>query len=246
MGSRETCSAHSSDFPGAEDYGPNKARTVGSTKKAIVVGACNSSHDICQDYYEHGYDVTIVQRSSTCVVTSEAALKFLVGSLYSEGNGLPIEDSDLATISHIHTHERTHDITPDLFSADDLLVNAINVTWTIGGATRTGAQPPGDVPQGLGNVAHGVFEGFETLAGPNWTTIVLAVVGIVGLVIAVRGWRTCLFGHKEEGGRRSRGLLRLLLGWLRRLVGWVTGFLVTQDGADTANAGPREFRLGRN
>ncbi|KAK0713340.1 flavin-binding monooxygenase-like protein [Lasiosphaeria miniovina] len=90
---------HSSDFPGAEDHGPNEARTRSSTKKAIVVGACNSSHDICQDYYEHGYDVTMVQRSSTCVVTSEAALKFLVGPLYSEGNGLPIEDSDVAVWS---------------------------------------------------------------------------------------------------------------------------------------------------
>ncbi|KAK3369525.1 hypothetical protein B0T24DRAFT_668962 [Lasiosphaeria ovina] len=115
------------------------------------------------------------------------------------------------------------------FSADELLVDAINGVFE--GFEK--------LAQALEKLAQALDKGFETLAGLNWTTIVLAVVGIVGLVIAVRGWRTCLFGHMEEGGRRSGGLLRLLLGWLRRLVGWVTGFLATQDGADTANAGRR-------
>lgn len=31
-------------------------------KKAIGVGCCNSGHDIAQDFYENGYDTTIVQR----------------------------------------------------------------------------------------------------------------------------------------------------------------------------------------
>ncbi|KAK3372639.1 dimethylaniline monooxygenase (N-oxide forming) [Podospora didyma] len=79
---------HSSDFPGAKKTVTNKG------KKAVVVGACNSSHDICQDYFEHGYEVTMVQRSSTCVVSSDAALKYLVGVLYSE-EGPPVEDADL-------------------------------------------------------------------------------------------------------------------------------------------------------
>jgi len=79
---------HSSEFPGAREG-------VGKGKKAIVVGACNSSHDICQDYYEKGYDVTMVQRSSTCVVSSEACLKLLLGGAYEEHSG-PVEDSDIA------------------------------------------------------------------------------------------------------------------------------------------------------
>ncbi|KAK4182154.1 putative monooxygenase [Podospora australis] len=77
---------HSADFPGA--------KVEGKGKKAIVVGACNSSHDICQDYYEKGYEVVMVQRSSTCVVSNKAALKVLMAVLYEEG-GPPVEDSDI-------------------------------------------------------------------------------------------------------------------------------------------------------
>ena len=66
------------------------ARPDGRGKKAVVVGCCNSGHDseyplhstdttskyifsnlasypVAQDFYEHGYDTTIVQRSSTYV-----------------------------------------------------------------------------------------------------------------------------------------------------------------------------------
>lgn len=79
---------HSSEFPGAKEAPDN------SKKRAIVVGACNSSHDICQDYYEKGYQVTMVQRSSTCVVSAEASIKINVGTLYSESGPLP-EEADL-------------------------------------------------------------------------------------------------------------------------------------------------------
>ncbi|KAK0610101.1 flavin-binding monooxygenase-like protein [Bombardia bombarda] len=81
---------HSADFPGAKDLDPNSK----TQKKAVVVGACNSSHDICQDYYERGYAVTMVQRSSTCVVSSTAATQILLAPLYSEG-GPPVEDADI-------------------------------------------------------------------------------------------------------------------------------------------------------
>ncbi|AGO11371.1 AaceriACR122Cp [[Ashbya] aceris (nom. inval.)] len=39
-------------------------------KRALVVGGCNSAHDICQDFYEQGADVTMLQRSSTCIITA--------------------------------------------------------------------------------------------------------------------------------------------------------------------------------
>lgn len=77
---------HSSAFPGAK---PNR-----QGKKAVVVGACNSAHDICQDYYENGYDVTMVQRSSTCVISSESVCKIYNAGAYEEG-GPPTEDADL-------------------------------------------------------------------------------------------------------------------------------------------------------
>jgi cation diffusion facilitator CzcD-associated flavoprotein CzcO len=77
---------HSSEFPGA--------KMNGKGKKAIVVGCCNSGHDIAQDYFEKGYDVTMVQRSSTCVISSKAILAIGLAGLYDE-QGPPVEDADV-------------------------------------------------------------------------------------------------------------------------------------------------------
>lgn len=76
---------HSSEFPGA--------REGAKGKKAIVVGSCNSGHDIAQDYHEKGYDVTMVQRSSTCIVSSEGITEIGLKPLYSETSP-PVDDSD--------------------------------------------------------------------------------------------------------------------------------------------------------
>ncbi|KAL7629150.1 hypothetical protein AAE478_000669 [Parahypoxylon ruwenzoriense] len=81
---------HSSDFRGA------KKNTHG--RKAVVIGACNSALDISQDFYENGYDVTVVQRSSTTVMSNKAVLKLLFEPLYCEG-GPPTEEADLLTWS---------------------------------------------------------------------------------------------------------------------------------------------------
>jgi cation diffusion facilitator CzcD-associated flavoprotein CzcO len=67
---------HSSAFPGA--------KRDGTGRKAVVVGCCNSGHDIAQDFYEKGYDVTIVQRSSTYVMSSENGVELLLKGLYDE------------------------------------------------------------------------------------------------------------------------------------------------------------------
>jgi cation diffusion facilitator CzcD-associated flavoprotein CzcO len=77
---------HSSEFKGA------KRNSTG--KKALVVGCCNSGHDIAQDYYENGYDVTMIQRSSTCVISSSLILEIGLAGLYDE-TGPPVEDADL-------------------------------------------------------------------------------------------------------------------------------------------------------
>ena len=77
---------HSSQFTGAK---PNSAG-----KKALVVGCCNSGHDIAQDFYEKGYDITMIQRSSTCVISSDAILKIGLAGLYDE-TGPPVEDADV-------------------------------------------------------------------------------------------------------------------------------------------------------
>ncbi|KAL1897967.1 hypothetical protein Sste5346_003820 [Sporothrix stenoceras] len=85
---------HSSEFPGAK---PPPEDNPTAVRRAVVVGSCNSGHDIAQDLYENGYDVTIVQRSSTCVVSSKAIADIGLGALYSEKvqAKLPVDDADL-------------------------------------------------------------------------------------------------------------------------------------------------------
>ncbi|KFY52290.1 hypothetical protein V496_08552 [Pseudogymnoascus sp. VKM F-4515 (FW-2607)] len=77
---------HSSEFSGAK---------AGQGKKAVVVGSCNSAHDIAQDFCEKGYDVTMVQRSSTCVISSQSLTEIGLKGLYDE-TGPPVEDADLS------------------------------------------------------------------------------------------------------------------------------------------------------
>ena len=79
---------HSSEFEGAREDGGAKG------KKAVVVGSCNSAHDICQDFLEKGYEVTMVQRSSTCVVSSRGITDIGVKGLYDE-DAPPTDDADL-------------------------------------------------------------------------------------------------------------------------------------------------------
>ncbi|TGJ78701.1 hypothetical protein E0Z10_g10070 [Xylaria hypoxylon] len=81
---------HSSEFRGA------RKNTKG--RKAVVVGSSNSALDIAQDYYENGYDVTIIQRSSTIIMSSKSVLGLLLGTRYYEG-GPPVEHADLLSWS---------------------------------------------------------------------------------------------------------------------------------------------------
>ncbi|KAI1818392.1 hypothetical protein GGS20DRAFT_287075 [Poronia punctata] len=84
---------HSSDFRGAKNDG--------SGRKAVIVGSCNSAMDIAQDYYENGYDVTMIQRSSTTVVGVKTILEVTMEPLYCEGSP-PTEDADLLFMGSPH------------------------------------------------------------------------------------------------------------------------------------------------
>lgn len=75
---------HSSKFKGAQP---------GKGKKAIVVGSCNSGHDIAQDFYENGHAVTMIQRSSTCVIGAET-MRASLAPLYGE-SAPPTADADV-------------------------------------------------------------------------------------------------------------------------------------------------------
>lgn len=68
-------------------------------KKAVVVGCCNSGHDIAQDFAERGADVTIVQRSSTYVMSSKHGIPGLLNGVYEEGGpDLPLADLMLLSL----------------------------------------------------------------------------------------------------------------------------------------------------
>ncbi|TFK59097.1 FAD/NAD(P)-binding domain-containing protein [Pluteus cervinus] len=62
----------------------HKKATDHAGKKVVVIGACTSAHDICQDYYQHGVDVTMFQRSSTYVMSVKNGFKVAFSRLYSE------------------------------------------------------------------------------------------------------------------------------------------------------------------
>ncbi|SDR06939.1 putative flavoprotein involved in K+ transport [Rhizobiales bacterium GAS113] len=66
---------HSSRHLGGEAY---------RGKRCVVIGSNNSAHDICADLFEHGADVTMVQRSSTHVARSDSLMELGLGALYSE------------------------------------------------------------------------------------------------------------------------------------------------------------------
>src|SRR5436190_5488549 len=64
-------------------------------KRALVIGTGNSGHDIAQDLYSSGAVVTLVQRSSTLIVSIEPSAQ-LVYLPYNEGT---LDDNDLIAVS---------------------------------------------------------------------------------------------------------------------------------------------------
>ena len=92
---------HSSQHPGPDAY---------AGKKVVVIGSNNSAHDICAALWEHGADVTMLQRSSTHIVRSDSLMEIGLGSLYSEqavANGVTTRKADLifASLPYRIMHE---------------------------------------------------------------------------------------------------------------------------------------------
>lgn len=84
---------HSSEHPGGEGF---------AGKRVVVIGSNNSAHDICADLWQHGADVTMVQRSSTHVSRSQTLMDLMMAPLYSEdalAAGLSTDRADLLTAS---------------------------------------------------------------------------------------------------------------------------------------------------
>lgn len=80
---------HSSRHPGGDAW---------RGKRAVVIGANNSAHDICADLVENGAEVIMVQRSSTHIVRSDSLMDLVFGGLYSEDaveSGLTTDKADM-------------------------------------------------------------------------------------------------------------------------------------------------------
>ncbi len=82
---------HSSAHPGGEGW---------AGKRCVVVGSNNSAHDIAGDLWEHGADVTMLQRSPTLVMRAETLARNR--PLYSEealASGITTDIADLTVAS---------------------------------------------------------------------------------------------------------------------------------------------------
>jgi cation diffusion facilitator CzcD-associated flavoprotein CzcO len=87
---------HSSRYEDGEDW---------KGKRAIVIGTGNSGHDIAQDLYSSGADVTLVQRSPTLITNIEPSAQ-LAYAAYNEGT---LDDNDLiATSMPLRLARRSH------------------------------------------------------------------------------------------------------------------------------------------
>ncbi len=92
---------HSSQYDDGENW---------KGKRAIVIGTGNSGHDIAQDLHSSGADVTLVQRSSTLIVSIEPSAQ-LVYLPYNDGT---LEDNDLiATSMPLALARKSHAITAE-------------------------------------------------------------------------------------------------------------------------------------
>jgi putative flavoprotein involved in K+ transport len=84
---------HSSQHPGGEAY---------RGKNVVVLGSNNSAHDICADLWEHGANVTMIQRSTTHIARSDSLMELALGGLYSEeavAAGMTTNKADLTFAS---------------------------------------------------------------------------------------------------------------------------------------------------
>ena len=79
---------HSSAYQGAADF---------RGKRAVVIGAASSAHDVAVDLWEAGAEVTMIQRNATIVVQSETLMD-LAFDIYSEAavaRGITVDKADL-------------------------------------------------------------------------------------------------------------------------------------------------------
>jgi cation diffusion facilitator CzcD-associated flavoprotein CzcO len=111
------------DIPGLKNFAGKAVHSSGyedgenfKGKRALVIGTGNSGHDIAHDLYSSGADVTLVQRSSTLIVSIEPSAQ-LVYLPYNEGT---LDDNDLIAVSMpLKLARKSHALTCDKSKALD-------------------------------------------------------------------------------------------------------------------------------
>ncbi|KAL1746643.1 hypothetical protein HDZ31DRAFT_81031 [Schizophyllum fasciatum] len=121
-------------YPGMDEF---KGQILHSTahkrasdhagKKVVIVGACTSAHDIATDYYRHGIDVTLYQRSSTYIMSTKNGFPILHKGLYRE-DGPPVDVADRlnAAFPNLALFELSKRMAIEIADADRELLEGLN------------------------------------------------------------------------------------------------------------------------
>jgi putative flavoprotein involved in K+ transport len=122
------------DFPGREIFrgvqvhsSQHQSGEAYAGRRAVIIGANNSAHDIAADLWEHGAaEVTMVQRSPTTVMRSETLMELASGRLYSEAalaRGITTERADMigASVPHALAPALARPITEAIVARDAAL-----------------------------------------------------------------------------------------------------------------------------
>ena len=111
---------HSSAHLGAKNW---------QAKKAVVIGAATSAHDIALAFYEQGADVTMVQRSSTYIINSDTFSSVLQGGDLEQFEP-SIDDLDLkaASTPNLVLAEQLKSVTEHCAELDKELLEGLKAT----------------------------------------------------------------------------------------------------------------------
>ncbi len=109
--------AHSGEYQGAADC---------AGKRVLVVGAGVSAHEMAHDLYEHGADVTMMQRGATYVINFDTFNKYWFG-LYTEDQKLPIDlvDQVAYSLPNLVAHELNKELVQLAKAEDQELLDAL-------------------------------------------------------------------------------------------------------------------------
>lgn len=141
------CTGHSGEalvpsFPGQESFqgmlyhaSEHRDASVGDVrgKKVIVVGTGNSGHDIAQNYYENGADVTMLQRRGTYVITADKGVLMMHSGMHEDGGYVPnCSRSLFALTSNLHHTDPNRSVPQqkNVISPGRVCPGLFNSLWT--------------------------------------------------------------------------------------------------------------------